>query len=215
MNPFVYERGEVALPKTTFARIRSAVRSAYNERREAQYAQALTIYETLVEQHQRGSSWQEEAERLLRTTRPLTFAEQVKVQKTADPKFWNQELMRPVPVNLDPEGWIMNSFFGDLRDNLAKPYKPKKKHFAPVKGTEMKHYFTFGIGYPTITFEDDGCVVKWRVDAPSVEELDKAREHPVAVVLFKMLGNVRRWSGLGGQIMRCDGEYVKEQYGRG
>lgn len=191
MSRYEWEHGEIKIPSKAWGKLKRDFREEAKKLANQEYETALRVHERLMEmaKGKRKPDW----DKLLREA-----TTERRVQGRGG-FTWTTE------VDIDPQGGIARSmgfvqrFDWELQQGKRRPTKPKKKDFPAPKATDK----TFQAGEAHIAFNDKSRTVTWFVPENN-HACDHAREHPLAKVLFKLLGKVTWTRGSGGTIVGND-----------
>jgi len=203
MSCYEWERGEFKLSCAEYRRVKKQMIAAYKEYWDNYYINALKVYEKMIAaaKGKRNVNWQQ-------IYQGCSFV------NCAHYSFGHRV---EYTEELDPEGKVYNSYsMGNKR-----PPKPKKKDFKP--NIDRKK-FCIHFEETSISFNDQNKTIIWHVDENN-HACERAKQHELGKVFFKILSTVKWTRGTGGQIVGNDeyngdsyeagsgGNYVKATYG--
>lgn len=192
MSRSEHESGSITIPRSEWAKLKSAVVEVHNAHRLALFEAAVALVDKLVEVHKgkRKVEWSRAAMDMLRAQR-LTSRERI------GENAWDERARDIVELILP---------FDRQKNEAAKrPRKPKKKDLGLLSARTAK---TIDSDLGRITFDDEKRVVTWSVSENN-HACETARAHPVGVAFFEALGRIKWTRGTGGKIVGND-EYNRE-----
>jgi len=196
MSKYEWERGEIVIPTNQWAKFRTAIIKAFNERQSLVYQEALKLFEKvkLAKKGKRnfdfGSWFNKEANE----HRSLSFSEVCQIE---------YQILKRV-------------------DGKYKLIRPKKNMFAPLPTSKG---CSIDCDDSIIVLNNKKRSVIWSVEENN-HSVDRARSCHMGRVLFRLLDNIKWTRGSGGTIVGNDeynrddyseyggGNYVVAEYGK-
>lgn len=212
MSRYEWERGEITIPRAAWSGLKAAVRAKHNEMQRSRHGKAIRVYDALIKASsgRRNVDWRNLAREALPNLGMSEYDDWDIVVAIFSP---NQEkanaslgrLAQPI----------------DLKGSTGRPPKPTKTLF-PEAGTKVA---SFPMDEAIISFDESSRTVTWDVFENN-HAIERAREHPLAAVLFACLRRISWDAKSGGTIVGNDeynrgsqsggggANYVRERFGR-
>lgn len=183
MSCYEWEEGTIRIPTAEWAGLKKAVREAFNARQESAYQEALSLYESLVQETtgKRGYKWGVRFGELLESAPANGALEYDQAHRALWPKTRN---------------WSPAS--------APRPNKPLKRQFPHANAATRR----FPLPDAAIEFDEARHAVTWTVPENN-HACDRARAHPIARTFFGALGKIAWTRGSGGTIAG-NNEYATE-----
>jgi hypothetical protein len=179
MSRYEWERGTLKIPTKEWAGLKKVVREEHNRVAQAQFAYCEKLY--------------------------AHYAARAKGNKNFDYRAECWQISgghRPTLRTMHE--WEQDKAYLVYHVHLTEPKRPLKKDFALATNKTTD----FSLGEASISFGDATHSVMWMV-AENNHAIDRAREHPVAVVFFRALKGIVWTRGSGGTIVGND-EYNRD-----
>ena len=191
MSRYDWERGTIKLPTAVWPTFKKALRTAYNGALAHDFALVLKAFERVKADNKgkRGVDW----------VKALT-AELEATEKGYSYLYGNVTRNRYDLQVLTTWQVAQKLQQKDETTGKVRLVSPQKKMFPEANSKTMSFSLE---DEATITLDDKTRSVRWNVSENN-RACERAREHHMAVVLFKMLGGVQWTRGSGGAIVGND-----------
>jgi hypothetical protein len=188
MSCYEWESGSISIPRAEWAGFKAAVRDAHNAEQKRLLALAVRMQEEMVKAAtgQRNVDWRKLSHQVIDKVAPR------------ERDAWNV-LFSIFAPNREKACAAAGKTFADpmdLKGSAGRPPKPTKGMFPEANGKTMQ----FSLPDAGISFDDKARTVHWQVHENN-HAIEHAREHPVAVALFRALDRMKWDTKSGGEIV--------------
>lgn len=205
-----WEQGSITIPSAAWAGLKAAVRDAYNSNQEKLYADAVRLYEAIIEaaKGKRNVNWRGAADE--------ACAKLPKMETRWD-------LINTIfeSKSQTADGRYQNPF--SILGSAGRPNKPTKSQF-PLATNRTS---VFNLTHAAISFNDKTRVANWNVPENN-HAVQDAHEDKVAQAFFAALNKIKWTASSGGSLYGNDeynidsgrecpgsgGSYVTQRFGR-
>ncbi len=188
MSCYEWESGSISIPRTEWAGFKTVVRDAYNVEQNRLLALAVRMQDELVRaaSGQRNVDWRRLSEQVIERIAPR------------DENAWDV-VFRIFDPNRAKACAALGKTYADpmdLKGSAGRPPKPTRGMFPEANGKTMSFPVTDG----DISFDDKARTVHWQVHENN-HAIEHARQHPVAVAMFRALDRMKWDTKCGGEIV--------------
>jgi len=196
MSCYEWESGSISIPRAEWAGLKATIRDAHNIEQKRLMTLAVRMQEELVKEAtgQRNVDWRKLSQQAVEKLAPRERDAWDVVFKLFAPNR-EKACAATGKTYADPM---------DLRGSAGRPPKPTKGMFPEANGKTMR----FDVSDGGISLDDATRTVHWEVRENN-HAIERAREHPVAVALFRALDRMEWDTKSGGEIVGND-EYNRE-----
>jgi hypothetical protein len=188
MSCYEWESGRISIPRAEWAGFKTVIRDAHNVEQKRLLALAIRLQDEIVKTAtgQRNVDWRQVSRQV--------------IEKTASREgdAWDV-VFRIFAPNREKACAAIGRTYADpmdLKGSAGRPPKPTKGMFPEANGKTMSFSVTGG----GIELDDQARTVHWEVHENN-HAIERAREHPVAVALFRALDRMKWDTKCGGEIV--------------
>lgn len=201
MSCYEWESGSISIPRAEWAGFKTVIRDAHNAEQKRLLALATRIQEELIKAAtgQRNVDWRQLSHQVFEKIASRERDSWHILDRLFAPNH-EKACLAAGKTYADPM---------DLKGSAGRPPKPTKGMFPEANGKTM----TFTVTDGGITFDDKARTVHWQVHENN-HAIEHAREHPVAVALFRALDRMKWDTKCGGEIVG-NNEYNRDSHDAG